>query len=156
MKIAIIGTGIAGLGAAHALSRLHDVELFEANPTPGGTSTRSRTRGFELDTGFIVHNEANYPSLTRLFRELGVADPGVGDVLLDVVRLRARVVEPTALAGGPVAARARSSASCAPPGDADVEGQDVRPLPARRGLLRLVPLALPGADDLRALVDRAG
>jgi predicted NAD/FAD-binding protein len=72
MKIAIIGTGIAGLGAAHALSRLHEVELYEANPAPGGHVTTIRHAGFELDTGFIVHNEANYPNLTRLFRELGV------------------------------------------------------------------------------------
>jgi len=73
MKIAIIGTGIAGLGAAHALSGAHEVELFEANPTPGGHTNTISHAGFELDTGFIVHNEANYPSLTRLLRELGVA-----------------------------------------------------------------------------------
>jgi len=72
MKIAIIGTGIAGLGAAHALSRLHDVELYEEKPSPGGHANTIQHAGFELDTGFIVHNEANYPNLTRLFRELGV------------------------------------------------------------------------------------
>lgn len=72
MKIAIIGTGIAGLGAAHALSRLHEVELYEANATPGGHVNTVPHAGFELDTGFIVHNETNYPNLTRLFRELGV------------------------------------------------------------------------------------
>ena len=115
MKIAIIGTGIAGLGAAHALSRLHEVELYEANPAPGGHVNTIRHAGFELDTGFIVHNEANYPNLTRLFRELGVQTQAVGDVVLDVVRLRARVVEPAALAGGAFAARARSFGSCAPP-----------------------------------------
>ena len=72
MKIAIIGTGIAGLGSAHALSRLHDVELYETNPAPGGHVNTIPHAGFELDTGFIVHNEANYPNLTRLFLELGV------------------------------------------------------------------------------------
>lgn len=72
MKIAIIGTGIAGLGAAHALRRLHDVELYEANSTPGGHVNTISHAGLELDTGFIVHNEANYPKLTRLLRELGV------------------------------------------------------------------------------------
>ena len=72
MKIAIIGTGIAGLGAAHALSHAHDVELYEENPTPGGHVNTIPHAGLELDTGFIVHNEANYPNLTRLFRELGV------------------------------------------------------------------------------------
>jgi predicted NAD/FAD-binding protein len=72
MKIAIIGTGIAGLGAAHALRRLHEVELYEAHPTPGGHVNTISHAGLELDTGFIVHNEANYPKLTRLLRELGV------------------------------------------------------------------------------------
>ena len=72
MKIAIIGTGVAGLGAAHALSRLHELELYEANATPGGHVNTVPHAGFELDIGFIVHNEANYPHLTRLFRELGV------------------------------------------------------------------------------------
>ena len=72
MTIAIIGTGIAGLGAAHALSAAHDVELYEANPTPGGHVNTISHAGFELDTGFLVHNDVNYPNLTRLFRELGV------------------------------------------------------------------------------------
>ena len=73
MKIAIIGTGIAGLGAAYALSGRHDVELFEANGYAGGHANTVTHGSQELDTGFIVHNEANYPNLTRLFRELGVA-----------------------------------------------------------------------------------
>lgn len=74
MKIAIIGTGIAGLGAAYALSRRHDVELFEANGYAGGHANTVTHGSQELDTGFIVHNEANYPNLTRLFRELGYDD----------------------------------------------------------------------------------
>ncbi len=73
MKIAIIGTGIAGLGAGYALAPVHEVELFEANDAPGGHVLTVSHDGFELDTGFIVHNEANYPNLTRLFGELGVA-----------------------------------------------------------------------------------
>lgn len=76
MKIAIIGTGIAGLGAAYALSRAHDIELFERNDYAGGhTNTLALDAGgreLALDTGFIVHNEATYPALTRLFHELGV------------------------------------------------------------------------------------
>jgi len=72
LKIAIIGTGIAGLGAAYALSRLHDVELFEANGHVGGHANTVTHDALELDTGFLVHNEENYPNLTRLFRELGV------------------------------------------------------------------------------------
>lgn len=72
MKIAIIGTGIAGLGAAYALSRLHEVELFEANGYAGGHANTVTHDSLELDTGFIVHNEANYPNLTRLLGELDV------------------------------------------------------------------------------------
>jgi predicted NAD/FAD-binding protein len=72
MKIAIIGTGIAGLGAAHALGQLHDVELFEAAERAGGHAHTVTHDSLALDTGFIVHNEANYRQLTRLFRELGV------------------------------------------------------------------------------------
>ena len=72
MKIAIVGTGIAGLGAAYALARAHEVELFERNGYAGGHTNTVRVDGLELDTGFIVHNEPNYPNLVRLFRELGV------------------------------------------------------------------------------------
>jgi predicted NAD/FAD-binding protein len=73
VTIAIIGTGIAGLGAAYALSRLHEVELFEAGEHAGGHANTVDHDGLCLDTGFLVHNERNYPQLTRLFRELGVA-----------------------------------------------------------------------------------
>ncbi|MBJ7455342.1 MAG: FAD-dependent oxidoreductase [Thermoleophilia bacterium] len=78
MRVAVIGSGIAGLGAAYALSRVHDVEVFERDTRPGGhanTVTVPRPGGGELhlDTGFLVHNEHNYPLLSRLFRELGVA-----------------------------------------------------------------------------------
>ena len=72
MTIAIIGTGIAGLGAAYALSRRHEVELFEANGYPGGHANTVTHDALGLDTGFLVHNAENYPGLTRLFRELGV------------------------------------------------------------------------------------
>ena len=72
MKIAVIGTGIAGLGAAYALSQLHEVELFEANEYAGGHVNTITHDSLGLDTGFIVHNEVNYPNLMRLFRELGV------------------------------------------------------------------------------------
>jgi predicted NAD/FAD-binding protein len=74
----VIGSGIAGLGAAYALARVHDVEVFERAQRAGGhanTVTLERRGGRELplDTGFLVHNERNYPRLSRLFRELGVA-----------------------------------------------------------------------------------
>ncbi len=77
MRVAVIGAGISGLGAAHALSRVHEVEVFERDTRAGGhanTVTVPRPGGGELhlDTGFLVHNEPNYPLLSRLFRELGV------------------------------------------------------------------------------------
>ena len=76
MRVAVVGTGIAGLGAAYALSRVHDVELYERNPYAGGhTNTIAvgrANREVALDTGFIVMNEPNYPALTQLFRELGI------------------------------------------------------------------------------------
>jgi predicted NAD/FAD-binding protein len=72
MKIAVVGTGIAGLGAAYALSRAHEVELFEANGYAGGHVHTVTVGSHEVDTGFIVHNEPNYPFLTRFYRELGV------------------------------------------------------------------------------------
>jgi predicted NAD/FAD-binding protein len=76
MRIAVIGTGIAGLGAAYALSAAHDVEVFERADRAGGhTSTvmhRAAGRPLALETGFIVHNEETYPNLVRLFAELGI------------------------------------------------------------------------------------
>jgi predicted NAD/FAD-binding protein len=76
VRIAVIGSGIAGLGAAYLLSRCHDVTLFERAPELGGhVRTHEVDVGGEtlaIDTGFIVHNAANYPHLVRLFGELGV------------------------------------------------------------------------------------
>ena len=77
MKIAVIGTGIAGLGAAHALARVHDIEVYERDARAGGHAHTVRVPvadgpDLDLDTGFLVHNTRNYPLLTRLFAELGV------------------------------------------------------------------------------------
>lgn len=76
MKIAIVGSGIAGLGAAWLLSRHHEVTVFEAQRRLGGhTHTHTLNVAGEthrIDTGFIVYNAAHYPLLTRLFSELGV------------------------------------------------------------------------------------
>ena len=74
MKIAVIGTGIAGLATAHLLSRRHSVVLFEKDSRAGGhTNTFVTPEGQPVDTGFIVFNELNYPNLTGLFKELDVA-----------------------------------------------------------------------------------
>ena len=72
MRIAIVGAGISGLGAAYLLARAHDVEIFERDPRPGGHVNTISHDGLQLDTGFIVFNERNYPKLVRLFSELGV------------------------------------------------------------------------------------
>ena len=73
MRIAIIGSGIAGLGSAWLLHREHDVTIFEAAGYPGGHTNTVDVGGRAVDTGFIVYNERNYPRLRALFRELGVA-----------------------------------------------------------------------------------
>jgi predicted NAD/FAD-binding protein len=76
-NIAIIGTGIAGLGAAHFLHPHHTITLFEKNDYPGGHTNTITVdeagRPVPIDTGFMVFNHATYPNLVRLFAELGVA-----------------------------------------------------------------------------------
>ena len=76
-RVAVIGSGVAGLTAAYVLNRRDHVTVFEADVRLGGhahTHDVPQTDGSVLgiDTGFIVHNERTYPTLLRLFRELGV------------------------------------------------------------------------------------
>ncbi|MBC7461219.1 MAG: FAD-dependent oxidoreductase [Thermoleophilia bacterium] len=75
-KVAVIGSGIAGLGAAWTLAPHTDVTIFEANDWIGGhanTRTVAGERGTEqVDTGFIVHNRRTYPELIRMFEALDV------------------------------------------------------------------------------------
>ncbi len=77
MKIAIIGSGIAGNVAAHRLHRGHDITVFEAGGHAGGhTHTHQVARGgrtYAVDTGFIVFNDWTYPNFIALLEELGVA-----------------------------------------------------------------------------------
>ncbi|MGZ8795240.1 MAG: FAD-dependent oxidoreductase, partial [Gaiellaceae bacterium] len=72
MRIAVVGSGISGLGVAHLLNRAHDVTVFERNTRAGGHSHTIVHDGLALDTGFLVHNTRNYPLLVRLLAELGV------------------------------------------------------------------------------------
>jgi predicted NAD/FAD-binding protein len=74
-KIAVIGAGISGMGAAYMLSENHKVTLFEAEPRLGGharTIMAGKAGDQPVDTGFIVFNYANYPHLARLFKALDV------------------------------------------------------------------------------------
>jgi predicted NAD/FAD-binding protein len=75
-NIAIVGTGIAGMGAAWYLHREHDITVFEADERIGGhTNTVFVNEGnhaIPVDTGFIVFNDRTYPRLNALFQELGV------------------------------------------------------------------------------------
>lgn len=75
-RIAVVGAGVAGIGAAWMLARKHDVTLFEANERLGGHSHTVECDLPEgpvpVDTGFIVYNEPNYPQLSALFRHLAV------------------------------------------------------------------------------------
>jgi len=77
LRIAIVGGGIAGLYTAHLLHPHHDIQLFEAGSHAGGhTNTVDVTLDgvtTAVDTGFIVHNDRNYPLFTALLDELGVA-----------------------------------------------------------------------------------
>ncbi|MDX1540434.1 MAG: FAD-dependent oxidoreductase [Geminicoccaceae bacterium] len=76
MRIAVVGSGISGLGCAWLLSQRHEVTLYEAEPRLGGHSHTFEIvdgdRRIPVDTGFIVYNERNYPNLTRLFGALDV------------------------------------------------------------------------------------
>jgi predicted NAD/FAD-binding protein len=75
-KIAIVGTGISGLGAAYLLNPDHQITVYEKASRVGGHS-RTLTidyggRAISVDTGFIVFNQPNYPNLTALFAKLNV------------------------------------------------------------------------------------
>lgn len=77
MKIAVIGSGIAGLSSAWCLAKRHEVTLFEADARVGGHTNTIEVplgdgRSQPVDTGWIVYNGKNYPNLTALFETLDV------------------------------------------------------------------------------------
>ena len=78
MKIAVIGSGISGLSAAHFLSKKHKVDLFEKKDHFGGHSytvevaENNPNETISIDLGFIVFNKKNYPNLVNLFNSLKV------------------------------------------------------------------------------------
>ena len=74
-RIAVIGGGISGMGAAYELRHAHQVVLFESGPKLGGharTVMAGKNGDLPVDTGFLVFNDVNYPHLIRLFKELDV------------------------------------------------------------------------------------
>jgi predicted NAD/FAD-binding protein len=77
MKIAVVGTGIAGNVAAWKLARSHDVTVFEADRRIGGHTNTVEVslgdRSWAVDTGFIVFNDWTYPNFIAILEELGVA-----------------------------------------------------------------------------------
>lgn len=77
MKIAIIGTGISGMLAAHLLSQDHQLTVFEANDYIGGhthtVAVACNEKTYPVDTGFIVFNDQTYPNFIQLLDRLGVA-----------------------------------------------------------------------------------
>ena len=77
MKIAIIGSGIAGLTSAYLLNRKHQISVFAASDWVGGhthtVDVEVGGRSYAIDTGFIVFNDWTYPNFIRLLDQLGVA-----------------------------------------------------------------------------------
>ena len=74
-RIAVVGSGVAGLLAAHVASRPGndaDVVVYEADDRLGGHADTHDVDGLRIDTGFIVHNRRTYPTLLRLFAELAI------------------------------------------------------------------------------------
>ncbi|NMZ69596.1 Predicted NAD/FAD-binding protein [Pseudomonas peli] len=76
MKIAIIGSGIAGLTSAYLLNRNHAITVFEASDWIGGhthtVDVQVDGQSYAVDTGFIVFNDWTYPNFIRLLSQLGV------------------------------------------------------------------------------------
>lgn len=78
LRIAVVGGGISGIGAAYLLQRRHKVVLFEKNDYVGGhtntvTVRSGRDAELQVDTGFIVLNDRTYPNFMRFLQQLGVA-----------------------------------------------------------------------------------
>ncbi|MGB3725506.1 MAG: FAD-dependent oxidoreductase [Glaciecola sp.] len=76
-RIAIIGTGVAGMTSAYLLNRKHDITVYEANDYIGGhTATKNiehNGKRHAIDTGFIVYNDWTYPNFIKLMQTLNVA-----------------------------------------------------------------------------------
>ena len=174
MTVAVIGTGIAGLTAARLLDRTHDVtRSIEADRRVGGHTNTIRVddpRGERwVDTGFIVHNDRNYPHFTAAARRARGRDPGRGDGDVDRLRPTAGSSSRTPAAGlfaqrsnllrprfwGLIRDQLRFNREVRPlAGRRDAPTR--RRVPARFGLLALVSRARDRPRDLSGLVGRPG
>ena len=103
MRVAVVGSGIAGLGAAHALRGKADISLFEAGAYFGGhthtvdvTLPDAHGNAFShgVDTGFLVFNERTYPEFIALLKELDVsAVPSDMSFSVQVPRAQGRALD---------------------------------------------------------------
>ena len=78
VRVAVVGAGVSGLVAAYLLHREHDVTVFEAGDHAGGhvntIPVEVESGTYQVDTGFIVFNEDNYPNFRRLLRRIGIGE----------------------------------------------------------------------------------
>jgi hypothetical protein len=71
-RVAVIGSGVAGLSAAYLLSRKHEVHIFEREPTIGMDAHSLSTHGARMDIPLRVFSESYYPNLCNLYKLVGV------------------------------------------------------------------------------------
>ncbi|CAN8258363.1 unnamed protein product [Cochlearia groenlandica] len=85
MKVAVIGSGISGLGSAYVLANqgVKEIVLYEKEESLGGHAKTVRFDGVDLDLGFMVFNRVTYPNMVELFENLGV-DMEVSDMSFSV------------------------------------------------------------------------
>lgn len=72
MRVAVVGTGIAGMASAWMLAQRHDVHVFEKDDRLGGHTNTVAVDNHAIDTGFIVLNDRNYGNLMALFNHLNI------------------------------------------------------------------------------------
>ena len=179
-RVAVIGSGVAGLTAAHVAAKSARVTLFEADDRLGGHADTHLVpegeRTLAIDTGFIVHNRHTYPTLLRLFDELGVATResemslsvrddetgleyagalGLGGLFPGGANL-SNVAYLRLVAEIPRFHRRARALLADPPEDFRAGRHDAARLPARRPVLAVLRAALHGAPRRRGLVVRPG
>ena len=173
MRIAIIGTGISGLTAAHLLHPEHEIVVYEAGDHVGGHANTVRVdtddATWHVDTGFIVLNDRNYPHFEALLDELGVARQPTNMSFSVSARTRTSSTPRAARAAcSPSRRTSRDRASCGwspttalqprgarPDRDAD-DDRSLGDFLADGGYSRLVHRAPDRAPGLRGVVGRPG